>query len=59
MRRPKSSAGTSSWFLDALIASDIERLTPHDPRHTAASLAVSSGANAKAVERMLGHSLPR
>ncbi|WP_374010909.1 tyrosine-type recombinase/integrase [Leifsonia sp. LS-T14] len=41
------------------MASDIERLTPHDPRHTAASLAVSSGANAKAVERMLGHSLPR
>ncbi|MHA6695634.1 tyrosine-type recombinase/integrase [Homoserinimonas sp. A520] len=27
----------------------------HDLRHTAASLAISSGANVKAVERMLGH----
>ena len=34
---------------------DIERLTPHDLRHTAASLAISSGANVKAVQRMLGH----
>jgi len=30
-------------------------ITPHDLRHTAASLAVSSGANVKAVQRMLGH----
>ncbi len=30
-------------------------ITPHDLRHTAASLAVSSGANIKAVQRMLGH----
>jgi integrase len=29
--------------------------TIHDLRHTAASLAVSSGANVKAVQRMLGH----
>ncbi len=28
---------------------------PHELRHTAASLAVSSGANVKAVQRMLGH----
>ena len=31
------------------------RLTPHDLRHTAASLAVSAGANVKSVQRMLGH----
>lgn len=31
------------------------RITPHGLRHTAASLAVSSGANVKAVQRMLGH----
>ncbi|WP_431278311.1 site-specific integrase [Leifsonia poae] len=31
------------------------RLTLHDLRHTAASLAVSAGANVKAVQRMLGH----
>ena len=31
------------------------RITPHSLRHTAASLAVSAGANVKAVQRMLGH----
>jgi integrase len=30
-------------------------LVPHELRHTAASLAVSAGANVKAVQRMLGH----
>jgi integrase len=32
-----------------------EHITLHDLRHTAASLAISSGANVKAVQRMLGH----
>ncbi|THG30116.1 tyrosine-type recombinase/integrase [Naasia lichenicola] len=32
-----------------------EMLTLHDLRHTAASLAISAGANVKAVQRMLGH----
>lgn len=31
------------------------RVSPHDLRHTSASLAISAGANAKAVQRMLGH----
>jgi integrase len=30
-------------------------IMPHDLRHTVASLAVSAGANVKAVQRMLGH----
>lgn len=30
-------------------------LTPHDLRHTAASLAISAGADVKVVQRMLGH----
>ena len=30
-------------------------ITPHDLRHTAAPLAVSAGANVKALQRMLGH----
>ena len=30
-------------------------LTPHELRHTAASLTVSAGANVKSVQRMLGH----
>jgi len=29
--------------------------TPHELRHTAASLAIAAGANIKAVQRMLGH----
>jgi integrase len=32
-----------------------EELSPHDLRHTAASLAIAAGANVKAVQRMLGH----
>ncbi|MBE7179938.1 MAG: site-specific integrase [Terriglobus roseus] len=43
------------WF-DAAVAKIGEPdLTPHELRHTAASLAVSAGANVKAVQRMLGH----
>jgi len=42
-------------FDDAAIAAGLDGLTPHELRHTAASLAVSAGANVKAVQRMLGH----
>jgi integrase len=31
------------------------QITPHDLRHTAASLAISAGANVKILQRMLGH----
>ncbi|WP_410720419.1 tyrosine-type recombinase/integrase, partial [Brevibacillus sp. SIMBA_076] len=55
LRRPSASNNKRSWFLTALAGAGLERLTPHDLRHTAASLAVSSGANVKAVQRMLGH----
>ncbi|SKO40198.1 tyrosine-type recombinase/integrase [Mycobacteroides abscessus] len=34
---------------------DFPDATPHDMRHTAASLAISEGANVKAVQTMLGH----
>ncbi|SNS61827.1 Site-specific recombinase XerD [Micrococcales bacterium KH10] len=34
---------------------DFERLTLHDLRHTAASLAIASGATVKHVQKMLGH----
>ena len=33
----------------------IPGLTPHELRHTAASLAVSAGTNVNAVQRILGH----
>ena len=38
-----------------LAAAGLDGLTPHGLRHTAASLAVSAGANVKHVQRMLGH----
>lgn len=43
------------WFDAAAVKVGIKGLTPHELRHTAASLAVSAGANVKAVQRMLGH----
>ena len=52
LRRPHP---TSGWFAKAVAAWGIPRATPHDLRHTAASLAVSAGANVKAVQKMLGH----
>jgi integrase len=55
LRRTRVSDGSRSWFKTALIKSGLEPMTLHDLRHTAASLAVSSGANVKAVQRMLGH----
>lgn len=45
----------SGWFDKAVTESGVPRTTPHDLRHTAASLAVSAGANVKAVQKMLGH----
>jgi len=42
-------------FDHAARAAGLDGLTPHELRHTAASLAVSAGANVKAVQRMLGH----
>lgn len=50
---------TTGWprrvLTPALDLAGIERLTPHDLRHTAASLAIHSGANIKHVSNMLGH----
>lgn len=50
----------SGWFVGAVKRSQAEdktfrRITPHGLRHTAASLAISAGANVKVVQRMLGH----
>lgn len=52
--------GVSTWFSGAVTrcmkADDqFPRVTIHDLRHTAASLAISAGANVKVVQRMLGH----
>ena len=58
-----TAAGTAlrlrNWrrvvFDPAVRAAGLTDVTPHDLRHTAASLAVASGATVKSVQRMLGH----
>ncbi len=55
LRRTRSDSASGGWFAGAVRRSGISRITPHDLRHTAASLAISEGANVKAVQRMLGH----
>lgn len=57
MRLPNSRDG---WFAASVkrvqaIDPSFPKVTPHSLRHTAASLAISAGANVKAVQRMLGH----
>ena len=57
VRRPTSGRG---WFESAVrqsqeIDATFPRVTPHDLRHTAASLAISKTSNPKIVQRMLGH----
>lgn len=57
LRRPEHGTG---WFEGAVaraqkIDPTFPRITAHDLRHTAASLAISAGANVKALQRMLGH----
>lgn len=46
------------WFDGAAEAAGVKGLTPHELRHTAASLAVSAGASVLALQRMLGHDKP-
>jgi hypothetical protein len=67
-RRPTTSCSPPRWvdpcgcvtggvgFFDpACTALRLTGVSPHDLRHTAASLAIRSGANVKAVQRLLGH----
>ena len=44
------------WFDDAATAAGAPGLTPHQLRHTFASLAIKAGANPKALQASLGHS---
>lgn len=55
LKRTRTDARSGGWFAGAVRRSGVPHLTPHDLRHTAASLAVAAGANVKAVQRMLGH----
>jgi integrase len=49
--RPKSLGG---WSAAAVTQAKVQRITPHDLRHTCASLAMSAGVNVLALQRMLG-----
>jgi integrase len=55
LHRPKSATG---WFQAAVKKAKVQKVTPHDLRHTCASLAVSAGVNVLALARMLGHKDP-
>ncbi|PRC42815.1 site-specific integrase, partial [Mycobacterium sp. ITM-2017-0098] len=50
--RPKSHRG---WFASAVRQASVQDITPHDLRHTCASLAISAGVNVLTLQRMLGH----
>ena len=56
LKRP--SYDSTGWFNRAVERAQVQKITPHDLRHTCASLGVSSGANVLAVSRMLGHKDP-
>ena len=47
----QGAVDVAGWGLEEPAA----RVRAHDLRHTAASLAISAGANPKVVQRMLGH----
>jgi integrase len=59
LRNSNWRAGVFEPAVEACQKSDdtFPTITPHDLRHTAASLAISAGANVKAVQRMLGHAM--
>ena len=59
-RRVPAHPGARSWLAGAVARRQLAdptfpRVTAHDLRHTAASLAIHAGANPKVVQRMLGH----
>lgn len=50
-----ASGSGRGWFKRALQQAGLNPMSVHDLRHTAASIAIHSGAHVKAVQRMLGH----
>lgn len=45
----------TSWLRDFEVRHGLPKLSPHDMRHTAATMALQAGANLKDVQTMLGH----
>lgn len=52
---PTGGPNARTWWNSALKSAGLPYMPIHDMRHTAASLAVKSGAHVKIVQRMLGH----
>lgn len=52
----QQNPSTAPWWRHALEKTGLPRMGVHALRHTAASLAVASGADVKVVQNMLGHS---
>lgn len=50
-----SAKSNRTWYISALRRAGVPLVSPHELRHTAASIAVHAGANVKALQRMLGH----
>ena len=55
VRQQSVGKGHRGWFRKALEDTELPMMTPHDLRHSAASIAVHNGANVKVLQRMLGH----
>lgn len=51
----RGSNSRKAWFDEAAETAGHPELTPHDLRHTFASVAISSGVNVKALQLALGH----
>lgn len=53
---PRVGNARPTWWNTAVIEAELPPgFHPHELRHTAASLAISAGANVEAVQQMLGH----
>lgn len=53
--RPLYPTTVTAWVHDFEVRHGLPKVSPHDLRHTAATLALQSGANLKTVQDLLGH----
>lgn len=55
MQSVTDARSNRTWYVSAVRRAGVPMVSPHELRHTAASIAVHAGANVKALQRMLGH----
>ena len=56
--KPIYPTHVTMWLRRFVTRNDLPKVSPHDLRHTAATLALESGANLKEVQELMGHSNP-